>query len=233
MRDTAITVIILPGRGVEYEETAYSDPERDGSHYSELMDLNSLLENFLLCEFTMNWDAMKNSVYFYKDLDGPWYLEPAWDYDWGWGNSMYTLNTWYTDEWQTTSDYYANETYYQTVQWNRYLIRDPYFLVLLQEKYQEARETILEEYVKDGGLIDQYAEMLRPAAEANDARWGGSMGTFEGQKFDEGVQELKRFMKERLAWLDQQFVSVETLRKSLGYYVTSDELTISRPRQDA
>ena len=63
------------------------------------MDLNSLLENFLLCEFTMNWDAMKNSVYFYKDLDGPWYLEPAWDYDWGWGNSMYTLNTWYTDEW--------------------------------------------------------------------------------------------------------------------------------------
>lgn len=27
--------------GVEYEETAYSDPERDGSHYSELMDLNS------------------------------------------------------------------------------------------------------------------------------------------------------------------------------------------------
>ena len=219
--------------GVEYEETAYSDPERDGSHYSELMDLNSLLENFLLCEFTMNWDAMKNSVYFYKDLDGPWYLEPAWDYDWGWGNSMYTLNTWYTDEWQTTSDYYANETYYQTVQWNRYLIRDPYFLVLLQEKYQEARETILEEYVKDGGLIDQYAEMLRPAAEANGARWGGSMGTFEGQKFGEGVQELKRFMKERLAWLDQQFVSVETLRKSLGYYVTSDELTISRPRQDA
>ena len=70
---------------------------------------------------------MKNSVYFYKDLDGPWYLEPAWDYDWGWGNSMYTLNTWYTDEWQTTSDYYANETYYQTVQWNRYLIRDPIF----------------------------------------------------------------------------------------------------------
>ena len=40
----------------------------------------------------------------------------------------------YTDEWQTTSDYYANETYYQTVQWNRYLIRDPYFLVLLQER---------------------------------------------------------------------------------------------------
>ena len=74
-------------------------------------------------------------------------------YDWGWGNSMYTLNTWYTDEWQTTSDYYANETYYQTVQWNRYLIRDPYFLVLLQEKYQEARETILEEYVKDLSLI--------------------------------------------------------------------------------
>lgn len=219
--------------GVIYEEMAYSDPERDGSHYSEQMDLDSLIDNFLLCEFTMNWDAMKNSVYFYKDLEGLWYLEPAWDYDWGWGNSMYTLNTWYTDEWQTTSDYYANETYYQTVQWNRYLVRDPYFLVLVQEKYQEIRDTILEEYVKDGGYIDQYAEILLPAARANDARWGGSMGTFEGQTFEEGVAELKRFMEERLAWMDRQFVSVETLRKSLGYYVTSDRLKIEKPSQDS
>lgn len=219
--------------GVVYEETAYSDPEQDGSHYSELMDLDSLIDNFLLCEFTMNWDAMKNSVYFYKDLEGLWYLEPAWDYDWGWGNSMYTLNTWYTEEWQTTSDYYANETYYQTVQWNRYLIRDPLFLVLAQEKYQEIRETVLEEYVKDGGLIDQYAKALLPAAKANDARWGGSMGSFEGQTFEEGVKELKRFMRERLAWLDTQFTSVEKLRTSLGYYVTSDRLTIERPKQDA
>ncbi len=34
--------------------------------------MDSLLTNFLLCEFTMNWDAMKNSVYLYKDLEGLW-----------------------------------------------------------------------------------------------------------------------------------------------------------------
>lgn len=213
--------------GVTYEEADYTDVTYDGYHYSELMDMDSLVNNFLLCEFTANWDAMKNSVYLYKDIEGLWYLSPAWDYDWAWGNSMYTLNTWYTDEWQTTSNYYANETYYQTVQWNRYLIRDPYFLMKVQEKYQEIRDSILEELVQDGGVIDQYAEALRPAALANDIRWGGSMGTYEGQTFDEGIGELKRFMKERLAWMDEQFTDVETLRNSLGYYVTSELLELA------
>ena len=192
--------------GVSYKEREYQDSENDGKHYSELIDMDSLLTNFLLCEFTMNWDAMKNSVYLYKDLDGLWSLGPAWDYDWGWGNSMYTLNTWYTKEWCTTSAYYANEAYYQTVQWNRYLIRD-------------------------GGTIDQYADGLRLAAQANDARWGGCMGTFEGQKFDEGIAELKRFMEERLSWMDEQFASVESLRKSFGYYANSSLIWISEVDQ--
>ena len=217
--------------GVSYKEREYQDSENDGKHYSELIDMDSLLTNFLLCEFTMNWDAMKNSVYLYKDLEGLWSLGPAWDYDWGWGNSMYTLNTWYTKEWCTTSAYYANEAYYQTVQWNRYLIRDPYFLMLLWEKYQAIRETVLEELIRDGGTIDQYAEKLRPAAKANDARWGGCMGTFEGQKFDEGITELKRFMKERLSWMDEQFASVESLRKSFGYYANSSLIWISEVDQ--
>lgn len=43
------------------------------------------------------------------------------------------------------------------------------------------------------------------------------MGTFEGQKFDEGIAELKRFMKERLAWMDEQFVSVEILQGILRH----------------
>lgn len=214
--------------GVEYEESVYRETRYDGYHYSEIMDIDSLINNFLLCEFTANWDAMKNSVYLYKDIEGLWYLSPAWDYDWAWGNSMYTLNTWYTEEWQTTSDYYANEAYYQTVQWNRYLIRDPYFLMLAQEKYQSIRETVLEELVRDGGKVDQYADALRLAAEANDARWGGSMGTFEGQTFEDGIRELKRFMRERLAWMDEQFASVESLRSSLGYYVISDQVKLER-----
>lgn len=57
------------------------------------------------------------------------------------------------------------------------------------------------------------------------------MGTFEGQKFDEGITELKRFMKERLSWMDEQFASVESLRKSFGYYANSSLIWISEVDQ--
>ena len=59
--------------------------------------MDSLLVNFLLCEFTVNWDAMKNSVFLYKDIEGPFYFGPAWDYDWAFGNGCYGTETWVSD----------------------------------------------------------------------------------------------------------------------------------------
>ena len=213
---------------VVYRASEFSDGRFDGLHYSELIDLDSLVNNFLLCEFSMNWDAMKNSVFLYKDLEGPYYIDLVWDYDWGWGNSMHNLNTWYPEEWQTNSAYYANETYYQTVQWNRFLIRDPYFLARVWEKYWQIREPFLENLACDGGILDQYAENMRPAAQANDERWGGCRGTYEGETFEEGVERLKEFMRLRLEWMDEQFASVETLRASLGGYVVSDQIWVEQ-----
>lgn len=213
-------------RDVTYTPACFYSGRFDGAHYSELVDMDSLLVNFLLCEFTVNWDAMKNSVFLYKDIEGPFYFGPAWDYDWAFGNGCYGTETWEPGIWQTTDEFFANEQYYQTVQWNRYLIRDPYFLACLYEKYREVREGPIEELICDGGRIDQYAGKLKPAADANDARWGGCEGNFEGQKFDEGIKELKRFIRLRTAWLDEQFASIDTLCRSLGYYVPSDMIQV-------
>jgi hypothetical protein len=213
-------------RDVQYEPVYFSAPAYDGVHYSELVDFDSLLVNFLVCEFTVNWDSMKNSVYLYKDIDGPFYLSPVWDYDWAWGNSAFTIDTWEPEIWQTTDEYFASENYYQTVQWNRYLIRDPYFLVRVYEKYWQIRDSEIEAMICRGGLIDTYAEQIRTAAQANDAKWGGSMGTFKGQKFEEGILSLKDFIGQRIAWMDEQFSSVESLRVSLGYYITDEILQV-------
>lgn len=212
---------------VTYQETDFTSDTYDGRHYSELADMDSLVIGFLTSEITMNWDSMKHSLYLYKDIDGLWVEGPQWDYDWAWGNSMAQIDTWVPDDWQTTNAYFAHETYYQTVQWNRYLIRDPYFLMLAREKYQEIRQTYLEALLREDGLLDRYTYDLRPAALANDRLWEGSMGTFGGQEFDEGVSKLREFIELRLAWLDEQFETIESLRTSLGYYVTSDEVQIT------
>ncbi len=216
--------------GVEYKPASFSAEEYDGLHYSELIDFDSLLNNFLICEFSVNYDGMKNSVFFYKDVDGKLFIGPPWDYDWAWGNSYSdrTIQTWCTDIWQTTDEYFGRENYYQSVQWNRCLIRDPYFVVRVYEKYWEIRETVIEEMVREGGLIDTYAAELKPAADANDARWGGSMGDYTGRKFNDSIADVKSFLKQRISWLDEQFASVETLCASLGYYQASDNLTVQK-----
>ena len=210
-----------------YKVSDFTAPEYDGKHYSELFDLDSLVQNFMVCEFSMNWDSMKNSVYMYKDTDGLFHMGPEWDFDWVWGNiNVYGTNTWYPTSWQTTEDDFAIEQYYQTVQWNRNLIRDPYFLVQVYEKYKEIRGTIIEDIIKEGGTIDTYEEELKTAAAANDARWSYTYQQYNSVGFEESITNMKDFINTRLAWMDEQFSSLDTLIASLGYYKPSTDLSV-------
>ena len=209
-------------------DTIYNDAENDGRHYSELFDLNSLIVNFFVCEFSMNWDSMKNSVFVTKDITGPAEIGPAWDFDWAYGNdNMYRINTNFPTGWHTTNDYFTSEQYYQSVQWNRYLIRDPYFLKLAYEKYKEIRPTVIEDIIKEGGLLDQYYSQLLEAGRANDARWNYSYMLYGGKSFEDSMSFLKEFIKTRTEWLDEQFETFDGFVASLGYYAPSDNIGVS------
>lgn len=62
-------------------------------NYTDLFDMDSLVQYWLVCEYTNNWDSMKNSTYLYKDLTGKAKMGPVWDYDWAFGNiNMYSMN---------------------------------------------------------------------------------------------------------------------------------------------
>ena len=82
---------------------------------------------------------------------------------------MYTQDTFLTDIWQTISDYFANGSYSQTVQRNRYLVWDPYFLMLAREKYRSIRETELEELRQSiGSCVTSDQVQLRVETEKQD-----------------------------------------------------------------
>ncbi|MDY5575908.1 MAG: CotH kinase family protein [Lachnospiraceae bacterium] len=225
----------IPGRfdwnkGWSYSVSpaSFSAKEYDGLHYSELFDIDSLINNFLICELTVNWDSMKNSVFISKDIDGLAELNPVWDFDWAFGNdNMYQIYTNFTDIWQTTDNYFTNEQCYQSVQWNRFLIKDPYFLLKVYEKYQEIRPTLLEEIIKEGGILDTYHEELSDAGHADDERWSYSYLQYNGQLFDDAFNSLDFFINERISWLDEQFSSFDNLVNSLGYYKASDKLNLT------
>lgn len=217
----------------EEKPAVYSDPANDGKHYTELFDMNSLVVNFFVCEFTMNWDSMKNSVFVTKDIDSLAELCPAWDFDWAFGNNnMYNIPTNFPTGWHTTNNYFTNEQYYQSVQWNRYLVRDPYFLKLAYEKYQEIRPTVIENIIKDGGLLDQYYDDLYEAGVANDSKWHSTYRSYNGESFENSMKSLKEFITTRIEWMDEQFASFDTFVKSIGYYKISNEIAVNNIEQN-
>lgn len=213
--------------GYTYYIVDYDDEEHDGWHYSEFFDMDSLVNNFIFCEFAMNWDSMKNSFFYYKDVDGKAKIGPQWDFDWAWGNiNMYNIDTNYPESWHTTEDAFTVEQYYQKVQWNRMLIRDPYFLALAYEKYNEIRDTVIEDMIKDGGKIDTYMKTLRTSALANDYKWKKTYKSYRGEEYDDACASMLDFVETRIAWLDEQFESMDTFVESLGYYKTSSKLKV-------
>ena len=216
-------------------------------HYTDLFDMDSLLRYWLLCEYTNNWDSMKNSTYLYKDLDGKAKMGPAWDYDWAWGNiNMYSMTGPFVyDQWHTTltgMDTYMGgfaEVAYQKQQWNRYLIKDPYFVTKAYEFYKKYRPTVIEDMIKDGGTIDTLESKYQKSSEVNDQKWSNTYGLYRGkafvngnetntqsQNYNEAVASMKTFIQKRVQWMDQQFNSVQALYSSMGNTV-SNQISVS------
>jgi hypothetical protein len=198
-----------------FEDAVSSDDftaEYDGNqvHYSELFDIDSLVQYWMMMELITNSDAMRYSNYMYKDFGELFKIGPAWDYDWTW-NAGYTVPT---NEWWTDQSYYN-----ETVHWYKYLVTDPYFLTKAYELYTSVDSELAQIYA-DGGEIDTYSENLETAAKADLAKWHSSTD------YETEVSDLKTYIKSRFTWLDEQFSSVENLSDSLGYEA-SDKLEIS------
>ncbi len=206
----------------------YSCDEHDGKHYTELFDLESLVVNFWVCEFSMNWDSMKNSTFISKDIDELAKLSPVWDFDWAFGNkNMYNIDTYETEGWHTTNEWFTNEQYYQAENWNRYLIRDPYFMLKAYEKYQEVRPTVIEDIIKTDGTLDTYKKLYKDDGQANDLRWSTTYRDYGGETFLQAMTSLKTFITKRIAYIDNQMNSFDDFVDSLGYYSRSSSVKIT------
>lgn len=188
----------------------YADFNGQSMHYSELFDMESLVQYWLVLELSSNCDGMRFSNYMYKDFGGKFKMGPSWDYDWTW-NASYVVPT---NEWWTDQKYYN-----QTTHWYQYLAKDPYFITQAYELYQAHKDAFAEVYA-DGGKIDTYAKRLELPAKADLAKWHSS------QDFETEVAKTKEYVTERFQWLDEQFADVDTLAKSLGYEA-SDRLSVT------
>ena len=172
-------------------------------HYSDLIDLDSLVKYWLVSEYFYNMDFGKRSVFLYKEIDEKAYMGPIWDMDF---SSRSVSGFGYRDAWAVLQ---LNEDCQETM-WYKALVKDEVFVERAFQLYQQYRPVLLR-LAEDNGVIDEYYAYLYESAMANESLW------FNGRAFTEDVEEyLKPWFRERLAWMDEQFASVETLMKSLN-----------------
>ena len=174
-------------------------------HYSDLYDMDALVDYWLINEIFFNEELNKKSTYMYKDIDGLMYMGPIWDMDWSSGGEG---QTYHTEQWATR--YYSTNA--QANNWYKYLIQDPWFFMKAQERYWEIRNDQVADMMQE---IDSNYELLKESAAGNGERWG------YGSDYKKYVDNLRNWFNSHLKWLDEQMATQESLRNSLGYSASS------------
>ena len=116
-------------------EDYYTTYNGEKKHYTDLVDLDSLVRYLMLNEFYWNTETMKKSTYMYKDLGGKLFIGPVWDMDWT-SNSQISAGE--------TSNYRAwmvvtRSAEAQANSWYKTLIGDPYFVMRLYGMLQKEK----------------------------------------------------------------------------------------------
>ena len=186
--------------------------EYDGKtmHYSDLYDMDALVDYWLISEIFFNEEINKKSTYMYKEIDELMKMGPIWDMDWSAGADQGV--SYYTDRWATV--FFSTNA--QADQWYKYLIQDPYFITRAQERYWEIRDHQVADMLTE---LESNYELLKESAEANHSLWGH-------KSFDSYTNTLRSWFNNHLSWMDEQMETQTSLYTSLGYY-TGTDLTLA------
>ncbi|MCL2089261.1 MAG: CotH kinase family protein [Oscillospiraceae bacterium] len=222
----AFEAAVLPESSPDF----YAKYNNKDYHYSDLFDMDSLVQYFFANEIPYNADNMKNSVYWYKGIDEKAKFGPAWDFDW-------SMGVWWVDGGSPWSDNPGNQLPYnrwasittggqpsgRPHYYRQGLLRDPVFLVRAYEHWRNIRRTAIEDLVKHDGWLDQLAQKMQGPAAANHARWAEnySRDRRDGRAKATAAQEIQttvNYFRNRVSWIDKKAVDLDTFVQSFRSY---------------
>lgn len=216
----------------DMEDAIYSDTgyNSKGKHYSDYIDVDSLITAYLVQEISMNVDATKASFFFYKDSDkngdGKLHFGPAWDFDLSYNNFLTVMSNSDGDigtSWNASnlfaayfpiSGYKESERPTYGISWVGYLYKKDEIKKRVAEIYFENFEPYLSALVGSendhDSLIINMAKEILPSAEMNNARWhmyGGKkycvFGSSSGEDFIGSVEIVRDFIEKRKTYLSE------------------------------
>jgi hypothetical protein len=206
-----------------YSDTGYNDK---GKHYSDYIDVDSLITAYLIQEISMNVDGTSTSFYLWKDSDttgdGKLHCGPVWDFDLSYYNFAtsrrnangdvgysYKIDNLFVayfpisgyDEDLTDTDGSGRPTL--GVSWVGQLYQQEDFVKRVAEiyfsRFDAYLQTLTDTEQEGGALITKMGEAIQGSAEMNNARWhmyGGREYRVFGPKNGDNFTECVDYVRQ-------------------------------------
>lgn len=183
----------------------------DYAEISQYLDLDSVIDMYLICEYMRNLDTGWSSFYMYtKETDGKIYFGPPWDFDLSSGN---TTNAPYTDGLYVGNLYGMPDGDSHNHVWYTALMKHEWFRELVRDRWNEVKSTIA---LTVDSCCDYVYDNLY-SFERNFTRWD-VLSTRINQEPVEvlklssckaNVDYMNDWLDKRFTWLDECFNSDE------------------------
>lgn len=171
--------------------------------YEKYIDIDSLIDWFLLTEISYNTDgAMRRSCFATVTADGKIRFGPPWDYDLAFGN--FSKDNLSYNDWVTVGspDGYVAET------WMNVLIEDKAFMKRVGERWNAVKDTLYETAL---GVIDEYGAKIASSQEDNYRiynTWSKRAGEqpllmLRYATYEKQLQFLRDYLLKRFNWISK------------------------------
>jgi hypothetical protein len=170
-------------------ENAIASSTFPGSNYTDYLDINSLVNLFIVCNLTDNEELNHpKSLYIYKPKDGKYSFGPLWDFDWAFG-------------FEGTGTHF--EKYDNALLWNsssvgtvffKRLLSDPKVKILFKQKWIAFKSVKMPELMT---YLNKYATTIEASKKRDFAKWGTGSGDFTTD-----YQKMRAWMIKRAGYID-------------------------------
>lgn len=196
----------------EMEDALYSEDgkNKNGKHFSEYIDTESFAKQYIIQEWSSNWDAGLTSNYFYKDIGGKLVAGPIWDFD---NALMNTAGRDGTDLTDPTNLHAAKRSlWYNSLMGSKSFKATPniYALGMRHREFVAEVEKQMKEKVVPAvselldSKYDKYIEKVENSAVMNAIRWNYYNTTNEVEilnNYTAEISAIKNFVSERTSFL--------------------------------
>ncbi|MBP3339902.1 MAG: CotH kinase family protein [Lachnospiraceae bacterium] len=178
--------------------------------YEDYLDIPSLIDWFLIYEFSYNTDGIfRRSDFFMKKQGGKLFAATPWDFDYAFGN--FYMDPGNPKGWiclgNSATDAYEGK--YIKPNWITYLLNDENFKQQLKARWEEVGEDMYNIALQ---TIDEMQAKIGLSADENFTVWDKCLGvkvqyeswrTRELTTYEEQIEFLRTFIENRYKWMDE------------------------------